>query len=275
MTDLKPLVIAVAPNGARHTKQDHPALPITPSELVQTAVECLEAGARMIHLHVRDKSERHSLLPKDYITAVKAVKAAVASEMIVQVTSEAAGIYNSAEQIDLMQQLMPDCISIALREFVPENTSVAPFKNFLKNLAANNCLIQYILYDEVDFRQYQKLIASKVIPLNNHSLLFVLGRYTKTPPEVDIVQQYRSILETNNNWMVCSFGVNAPEILAKTVDFNCQIRVGFENGFYLPDGTTANSNADLVAQSWQSYKQSGRKLATIDQTRELLGQNSN
>ncbi len=274
MTDLKPLVIAVAPNGARYTKQDHPALPITPSELVQTAVDCLEAGARMIHLHVRDKNDRHSLLPKDYISAVKAVKTAVAGEMIVQVSSEAAGIYNSAEQIDLMQQLMPDCMSIALKEFVPKNATINPFKEFLARLAANNCLIQYILYDEADYNHYQQLLASKVIPLNNHSLLFVLGRYTKTTPDVDIVEQHRHIFASNNNWMVCSFGINAPQILAKTVDINCQVRVGFENGFYLPDGTIANSNADLVTQSWQSYKQSGRKLATIDQTRELLANTS-
>ncbi len=52
MTD--PVVIAVAPNGARKSKADHPRLPLTPSELAECAQDCLDAGASMLHLHVRD-----------------------------------------------------------------------------------------------------------------------------------------------------------------------------------------------------------------------------
>jgi len=52
--------VAVAPNGARYGKTD---LPITPSELAETAGNCLEAGATIIHLHVRDKQQQYSLLP--------------------------------------------------------------------------------------------------------------------------------------------------------------------------------------------------------------------
>ena len=56
-----PLVIAVAPNGARKTKKDHPALPIEPREFAIEAASCIEKGAAMIHLHVRDASGGHSL----------------------------------------------------------------------------------------------------------------------------------------------------------------------------------------------------------------------
>ena len=55
------IAIAVAPNGGRKTKADHPALPLTPAELAATAAECLEAGAAMIHVHVRDANGRHLL----------------------------------------------------------------------------------------------------------------------------------------------------------------------------------------------------------------------
>jgi uncharacterized protein (DUF849 family) len=48
------VILAVAPNGARKTKADHPALPMTPEEIAMTAAACHEAGAAMIHLHVRD-----------------------------------------------------------------------------------------------------------------------------------------------------------------------------------------------------------------------------
>ena len=53
--------IAVAPNGGRRGKKDHPALPIGPEELASTAAACLEAGAAMIHAHVRDRDGGHLL----------------------------------------------------------------------------------------------------------------------------------------------------------------------------------------------------------------------
>ena len=56
----RPVLITVAPNGARKLKQDHPALPISPLELGATAASSLDAGAAMLHLHVRDKALQHS-----------------------------------------------------------------------------------------------------------------------------------------------------------------------------------------------------------------------
>ena len=65
-----PLMIAVAPNGARKTKADHARLPILPSELAQAAEDCLAAGCCMIHLHVRDKNDKHSLLAKGFLNTI-------------------------------------------------------------------------------------------------------------------------------------------------------------------------------------------------------------
>ena len=56
-----PVAIAVAPNGGRRVKVDHPAIPLTAKELAETAAECLEAGAAMIHVHVRDAGGGHLL----------------------------------------------------------------------------------------------------------------------------------------------------------------------------------------------------------------------
>ncbi len=58
---LPPPILAVAPNGARRTNTDHPALPMTADEIARTAAECREAGAAMIRLHVRDRNGDHSL----------------------------------------------------------------------------------------------------------------------------------------------------------------------------------------------------------------------
>lgn len=276
MNKSAPLIIAVAPNGARCSRTDHPAVPITPDELAETAIDCMEAGATMIHLHVRDKDELHSLSPADYKPAIHAVKAAVADKMMIQVTSEAAGCYNADQQMALMLQLKADFISLALREFihttVPSGNQIKVLNAFLQRLTGEGCLIQYILYDAQDYQCYLTLLENGIIQQDNHSLLFVLGRYAKNDPDVDIVDKYQDILSTKAPWMVCTFGPNAQQILSKTVDLGCHVRIGFENGFYLPEGGIAKSNGELVQKSCKHFTASGRKLADINQTRTLLGQ---
>ena len=101
----RPFAIAVAPNGARRTKKDHPRLPMTADEIARDAAEALEAGAAMIHLHVRDGEGVHTLDVDLYREAVKAVHAAVGDELVVQVTTEAVGRYTPAEQIAVIDAL--------------------------------------------------------------------------------------------------------------------------------------------------------------------------
>ncbi|HIP77601.1 MAG TPA: 3-keto-5-aminohexanoate cleavage protein, partial [Kiloniellaceae bacterium] len=72
--DWAPLILTVAPNGARKTRRDHPAVPIRPAEIADTAAAALKAGAAMIHLHVRDAEEKHSLDPGAYREAIAAVR---------------------------------------------------------------------------------------------------------------------------------------------------------------------------------------------------------
>ena len=73
----KPLIM-VAPNGARRMKADHPALPLTVAETVETAQACHAAGAGALHLHIRDAEGRHSLDAGHYREALQALRQAVA-----------------------------------------------------------------------------------------------------------------------------------------------------------------------------------------------------
>ncbi len=282
MTAAQPLVLAVAPNGGRWNRNDHANLPLTPTALALTARECLEAGARMIHLHVRDTNERHSLALEFYQPALSAIKHAVGDDMVVQVSSEAVGRYAAPEQINLMRQLMPEALSLALREYVPSEpglqTALAEtFAEFLKHLSAEGCLLQYILYDPEDVRWYQKLIQADVIPSGSHSLLFVVGRYAQQPPEAGNQQQICAVLDgflreltSPVPWMVCAFGAASHQVLSRVVDLNGHVRLGFENGWLLPNGKTAQSNAELVKKSWESFRRQGRPLASTLEAREIL-----
>lgn len=112
MTDTPPhsaaaAVICVAPSGARRTSVDHPALPITTAQIAREAAACAEAGASVIHLHVRDEAGRHSLDAQRYRAAIEAIRQAVGERLLVQVTTEAVGMYSPPEQISLIHASHP------------------------------------------------------------------------------------------------------------------------------------------------------------------------
>ena len=112
----QPLIITSAPNGAYKQLQDHPAVPVTPDGLAQTAKACHDAGAAMLHLHIRDAQGRHSLDVAGYREALRVIRAAVGPDMILQVTSEAARVYQAPQQLAMVQALVPEALSVGLRE---------------------------------------------------------------------------------------------------------------------------------------------------------------
>ena len=107
----RPVMITVAPNGARKLKKHHPALPISPVELGATAASSFDAGASMLHLHVRDKNQKHSLDPDLYCLATQEIKRQAGSELIVQITTESVGKYRPEEQIECVKRTKPEAVS--------------------------------------------------------------------------------------------------------------------------------------------------------------------
>ncbi len=124
------MLFTVAPNGARLTKKDHPALPIGPADLAYCAAQCQEAGAAMIHLHVRDKSQKHILDAALYLDAIEAIKLDMGNRIVVQITTEAVGLYEADEQMAVVKAVKPEAVSLGLRELLPENGDEKAFGDF-------------------------------------------------------------------------------------------------------------------------------------------------
>ncbi|MCQ8200304.1 3-keto-5-aminohexanoate cleavage protein, partial [Vibrio parahaemolyticus] len=81
------------------------------------------AGAAMIHLHARDANGRHSLDLDDNMAIYHAVKEAVGETMMVQLTTEAVGLYSPPQQRALVKAVEPEAASFALRELIPDRAS--------------------------------------------------------------------------------------------------------------------------------------------------------
>ena len=109
--------ILVAPTGARRGKSDHPALPVTIEEIVDSCRACAAAGAGGVHAHIRADDGSHSLDLERYRTLVARLED-VFPGWFVQVTSEAAGRYDAADQRTLIRSLKPKAVTAAIRELV-------------------------------------------------------------------------------------------------------------------------------------------------------------
>jgi len=266
---MQPFVIAVAPNGARRTKADHPGIPMTAEELVKTAHECADAGATMLHFHVRDASGRHSLDPDLYRKTFTLLQNEVGDKLLLQVSSEAAGIYSANEQIDCMQKLEPHCLSIGLREIFRSLADYESGHCFLSRLHRMRTLIQYILYSPQEVLWYEKLKTEGIIPGSHHFLLFVLGSYAHPNQIPHPLSEYLTALKQPTNWMACGFGHMEAKIAREAAELGGHIRVGFENNLLMPDGRTAPDNSALVELAVQAGKKANRSRGTFHDATDL------
>ena len=269
-----PLMLTVAPNGAFKTEADHPALPLTPRTLAQTAKACLDVGASMIHLHVRDVQGRHLLDAQAYQEATAAIRQAVGQELVVQITSEAGKRYGPAEQMAVIRGVRPEAVSVALRELMPDEASEKTSAPFFEWLGQERIMTQVILYAPEELHRYRELCRRGVLPQAPRQLLFVLGRYSRdqqSDPQ-DLLPFLQALDHEPAHWSVCAFGLKEAACLMAAITFSGHARTGFENNLFLPDGQRARDNAELVQLMASLSRRLNRPLASAADVRAWFAQ---
>lgn len=237
--------LMVAPNGARLTKAQHTGVPISPTELAQTAEACFGEGARAIHLHVRDGAQQHSLDAGRYRAAIAAIKETV-PDMKIQVSTEAAGIFTVAEQIHCLKTLRPSAASVSVREIARDPDLVRE-----AYAVATDCgtEIEHILYAPDDLYLLMQGFENGSIPDTQRRVLFVLGRYseTRTSQISDLTPFLDAQKGQDLQWSVCAFGPFEGDCLLHAIENGGNARIGFENNTIAPDGQPFSDNAASVA----------------------------
>ena len=239
--------IMVAPNGARRTKADHPALPVTDAELVACAVACHAAGADGLHAHIRDSDGRHLLDAPRYRDLLAALREAVPG-MALQITTEAVGRYDAEIQMQVALGAGADMVSASVREIARAGTATA--RAFYARCRERGIAVQHILYDRSD----GDLLAEILPPDRLHDpalqLIYVLGRYSETglsdPADLQPFLDWASALDLTPDWALCAFGPTETDCLRAAARAGGKCRVGFENSLHLSDGTLSADNADKV-----------------------------
>jgi uncharacterized protein (DUF849 family) len=270
---MTPLVVTVAPNGARRTKADHPNLPITPAEIAREAASCADAGATVMHVHVRDADGRHSLDPDLYRAATLAVRAAAGARIVIQITTEAVGRYGPAEQMRVVRELRPEAVSLGLAELIPDDDAEEDAAGFLRWLQRERIAPQFILYSPQQVARFHELRERGVIPQRRPFALLVLGRYAgQIEARPQDILPFLAAHDADCPWALCAFGRRESACVLTAAGLGGHARVGFENNLWLANGLLAASNAELVEQVAAGATLLGRELADVGTTRAFLAE---
>ncbi len=265
-------ILAIAPNGAYKQKSDHPALPLSLQETLQTAIAAQTAGASLLHLHIRDQQQQHSLDPALYRQYIDTIEEHLGDRIIIQITSESAGRFSPQQQIHSIKTVNPACVSIALREILSQASELKPAQALFHWCAEQACRIQFILYSEQDLLDYLSYCHRDVIPDAPHSVLFVLGRYNKhgESSRDDLLPFLKHSTALTIPWMVCAFGASEQATVLYAAQQGGHIRIGFENNLLRNNGEVAENNAQQMQQMVKAVRASGLEPADILSARQQL-----
>ncbi|KMW60661.1 putative exported protein [Candidatus Rhodobacter oscarellae] len=228
---MSPLIM-VAPTGARRTKADHPGIPLTIAETVETAIACQAAGAQAFHLHVRNADGSHSIDPGLYREAIAELGSA-APDLRVQVTTESGGVFGVEAQLATLSQLRPAWCTLALREAARDRDIARRMYRFVADQGVE---LQHIIFDAGDAALLAEWQREGVLG-GAESVILVLGRYTADMnSNPDDLEPLLAALPPVGRWMLCAFGPQEHACLTKAARLGGDVRVGFENSFLQPDG---------------------------------------
>ncbi|NCB41921.1 MAG: 3-keto-5-aminohexanoate cleavage protein [Clostridia bacterium] len=270
---MEKLIISACICGAEVTKEQNPAVPYTVEETVREAKSAYDAGASLIHLHVRWDDGTPTQDKGRFQACIDAIRKECPDVIIQPSTGGAVGMTDlerlqSTEVVPTPEFATLDCGTCNFGGddiFVNTDNTIM---NFAKIMQERNIKPELEVFDKgmID-------IALKVDKkgLLNHPLHFdfVLGVQMSATVR-DLVFMAGSI-PAGSTWTATGIGKSTWNIAAATIAMGGHVRTGFEDNLYLEKGVLAKNNGELVAKVVKIAKLMGREIATPNEAREILG----
>jgi len=274
MTTTAPCIISVAITGSLPKKADNPAVPISVSEQVESTQAAFEAGATLVHLHVRNDDGTPSSAPERFAQVLDGIRKH-APGMITQVST--GGRSGAGRERGGMLSLKPDMASLATGSvnFPTRVYDNAP--DLVDWLAAE--MKTYGIKPEVEAFDLSMIFQAAAmqkdgrIPGNLH-VQFVMGVKNAMPVDRDVFEFYVKTLarlSPGATWTGAGIGKDQQTLARWSLELGGHCRTGLEDNVRLDKATLAPSNAALVAQVARLCEEYGRKPATAAEARRLLG----
>jgi len=269
-----PCMITVAITGSLPRKSHNPAVPISVTEQIESTHEAFEAGAVILHAHVRNEDESPSSDPDKFAALLEGVRRHC-PEMIIQFST--GGRSGSGEVRGGMLPLRPDMASLSVGS---NNFPTIVYQNppdLVAWLAAEmkryDILPEIEVFDLSHLHQAAQMQAAGAF-MKMPYVQFVMGVKNAMPADKDVFDYYRSSLQRlmpGAQW--CGAGIGAAQLTLNEwcVAAGGHARTGLEDNVRLDKETLAPSNAALVKRVIALCDVYDRPVATPQQAREMLG----
>lgn len=267
---MQPVMITAAMVGAEVTREQQPYLPITPAEIIASAVECYEAGASIIHIHVRDTAGNATQDAGLFREVVEGIRARC--PVITQVSTGGA-VWMSAEERLQSIECAPDMATLTTgtvnfgNDVFMNNRGLV--ETFARRLRERSIVPEVEVFDTGMIDEALRLRGMGLIsdPLHFDFVMGVPGGIGPDPAH--LVHMVRS-LPPGSSWSVAGMGRHQLTLATIALAMGGNVRVGFEDNIYYRKGQLARSNAELVARVARIATELDRPVATPDQAREIL-----
>jgi Uncharacterized conserved protein len=271
---MEKLIITACICGAEVTKEQNPAVPYTVEEIVREAKSAVDAGASIIHLHVREDDGTPTQSKERYAECIAAIRSACPDVIIQPSTGGAVGMSNEErlQPVTLNPEMATlDCGTVNFggdEIFVnTENMIIA----FAQAMNERNIKPELEVFDKgmVDMALKLHRKGHILSPMHFDFVLGVTGGGMSAEPR-DLVYMAES-LPTGCTWTAAGIGRAAFSVAAMTIVMGGHVRVGFEDNLYLDKGVLAKSNGELVARVVRLANELGRPVAIPNEARQILG----
>lgn len=271
------VIITAALTGAVTTKKDNPNLPTQPEEICKSALECYDAGAAMVHLHMRNEDDTPTMRFDRFEDTVSRIRA-TGCPVLLNLTSSGGQGFSWEERIKPFKELKPDMASF--------------------DAGTMNWLHSVVFMNEPEFLELcgKEMMEAGVKPeievfdmgMLNTAKYYLKKGILKGPAHFQLCLGAAGGMEaTTENllylvnhlpedctWSTFGIGRGANEVLLAALALGGNIRVGLEDNVYYNAGQKADSNAQFVKRACRIIKEMGKTPATPEEARAILGLSS-
>ncbi len=288
MTISDPAIITCSISGAIANRDQCPAIPYTPEEYAAEARRIVDEGGVHIHIHARRPDGTPSYEIEDFSNIRDAIRAEVGDAAIINFSTGTIGV-PVEKRIAYLEACRPEVAALNMgsmnyakysrsrKDFVFKFVFANPFEEIIELLEAMRRLDikpEHECFDLGHVGSLAPLVDMGLLdaPLHADFVMGVVGGVPATARNLAaMADNLVAVPGQNHHWGVIGIGRVQWMLVAAAITLGGSVRVGLEDNFYLPDGEMARSNGELIAKARQMVQDAGRRPATVQEARALLG----
>jgi uncharacterized protein (DUF849 family) len=285
-------IITAAITGATTTKEQTLHLPITPEQIANSSLEAAEAGAAIVHIHVRDPQTGKPSMNIDYYKDVVERIKKQNEKVLINLTTGPGALYipdfndlnkgneystlrNAEERVKHIQLIKPDICSLDFNTMHQAKGDGIRInlrritKEMLRLVQEAGTKPEMEIFDSGDFRIAQEFVDEGLVK-GKPFYQFVMGVKYGWGASTNTLQYALKELRSNATWSAFGIGKDEMPMVAQSIILGGHIRVGLEDNIYTSKGVLAKSNAELVIMAKDIIRLLGGQVASPSDARDIL-----